>query len=121
MPESYPPGRPQMKKQKFFTTAFLISPLPCASELKSTSHSSPSATPASSPNLLHQLRSLDEAERIQVAGLVRRLRANYRLRPVFFSLRASLAAFLILAVLPAHPMSLFIAFGGGLSISLLIH
>ncbi len=71
--------------------------------------------------MLMKLRSLTDDERHQVVCRIRRLLTNYRLRPVLFSLRASLLAFIILAHLPAHPMSMSIALGGGISIALLTY
>ena len=53
--------------------------------------------------------------------LARHLRENYRLRPVYFSLRASLLSFFILAFLPIHPMSIFIALGGGIALALITY
>jgi hypothetical protein len=70
--------------------------------------------------LLQKLRSLTDEERHQVACLIRRLLTQYRLRPVFFSLRAAAITFFILANMPTHAMSIFIAMGGGLSVALLI-
>lgn len=71
--------------------------------------------------LLQKLRSLSDEERHQVACLIRHLLDNYRLRPVFFALRAALLAFFILAHLPAHPMSMPAALGGGMAIALITY
>ena len=52
-----------------------------------------------------------------------RFARHYHRKPAFFwfALRASIIAFIFLIELPTEPMSMLIAFGGGLYLSLLIH
>ena len=78
-------------------------------------------TKDTSNQTLMKLRSLTDDERHLVICRIHQLLTNYRLRPVIFSLRASVLTFIILAHLPAHPMSISIALGGGISIALLTY
>jgi hypothetical protein len=52
--------------------------------------------------------------------LARRLHASYRRQPIDFAMRVVVFTFILLPYLPTHPMSMVIALGSGLSISLLI-
>ncbi len=58
-------------------------------------------------------------ERQTWLGEARQARFNRNFRPVSFSLHAALFSFALLVLLPVHPVSIFVAFGCGLSLALI--
>lgn len=58
----------------------------------------------------------NEARRRSNPGYIRPLRF-----PILFAVRVGLMTFLLLMLMPTHPIAMPAAFGGALSINLLIH
>jgi hypothetical protein len=74
--------------------------------------------PRSDPNL----RGLNNRDRLLILFYVLwvRLRRPAFPRPVHFGVVACLCTFALLPVMPHHPLSMVIAFGGGLSAAILL-
>ena len=62
-----------------------------------------------------------DLEKVYKKCRIKYMRSRFRLHPpVAFALRTCCYMFALLLILPHHPMSMVIAFGGGLSFALII-
>lgn len=68
-----------------------------------------------------QWRSLSPLVRLKILFIIwREIHAFFIFRPVTLSIRTGLFTFLLLTIMPMHPLSPVIACGGGLSFGLLM-